>query len=248
MQPLAGSRIVVTRAAHQADELAEPLAALGAGVIVLPMIGITPPADPAPLAEAIALIDRYNWIVFTSANAVRALGPRPQCRSRIATVGAATREFAERSGWTVHITPETYVAEALIEALGAESLQGKRILIPAAAVTRDIVREELTCRGAIVDLVEAYRNVMPSEAPEMAKRIFQLPFPDWITFASSSAVENLARIVAVDTLRQSKIASIGPVTSKTLRENGLPVTAEAQPHTITGLVNAIVQAVAARTA
>ena len=247
MSPLAGLRIVVTRAAHQADELAEPLAAFGAEVILAPMIGIAPPADPAPLATALFEIDQYDWIVFTSTNAVRALGPQ-KCRARIATVGRATREFAERNGWTVDITPESYVAEALVEALGTESVRGKHVLIPAAAITRDVVREELTRRGAIVDLVEAYRNVMPSEAAELAKRVFRLPFPDWITFASSSAVENLASVIETDILRQSKIVSIGPVTSKTLRERGLPVTAEAEPHTVMGLVNAIVQAVAAKTA
>jgi len=247
MLPLTGSRIVVTRAAHQAHELAEPLAALGAEVILAPMIGIAPPADPAPLAEAIAQIDRYDWIVFTSTNAVRALGHQT-CKARVATVGAATREFAERHGWTVEVTPESYVAEALVEALGSKSVRGKRVLIPAAAVTRDVVPEELTRRGAIVDLVEAYRNVRPTESQELAKRVFAVPFPDWITFASSSAVENLASVVPIDTLCQSKIASIGPITSKTLREHNLPVTVEAEPYSVTGLVKAIVQAVAAKTA
>jgi uroporphyrinogen-III synthase len=245
--PLTGLRVLVTRAAHQADELAQPLANRGATVILLPVIGIDPPANPAPLAEALEHIDRYDWIVFTSANGVRALG-RQKCRARVAAVGAATREFAERNGWMVNLTPETYVADALVEALGAEQLSGRRILIPAAAVTRDVVREELTRCGAVVDVVEAYRNVIPAEAAERAKTIFQLPFPEWITFASSSAVQNLVSLVPVDTLRQSNIACIGPVTSKTVDEYGLTVAAEAQPHTVSGLIDAIVQAVAPKTA
>jgi uroporphyrinogen-III synthase len=220
---------------------------LGAEVILLPMIGIAPPEDPAPLAEAIQNINRYDWIVFTSANAVRALGNQ-NCRARVATVGAATRDFAERNGWTVNFTPSTYVAEALVEAFGTVELQGKRVLVPSAAVTRDIVREELTRRGAIVDVVEAYRNIIPAEAADKARSIFQPPFPAWITFASSSAVDNLVNLIPIETLRQSKMASIGPVTTKTIRDRGLTLGAEARPHNIPGLVDAIVQSVAANTA
>jgi uroporphyrinogen III methyltransferase/synthase len=247
MEPLAGLRMVVTRAEQQAEELAQPLRERGASVILLPVIGIAPPANAAPLAEAIAEIDRYDWIVFTSVNGIRALG-KQQCRARVATVGAATREFAERNGWTVAITPETYVAEALVEALGTEGLSGQRMLIPSAAVRRDVVREELTRRGAIVDVVEAYRNVIPAEAGEMAREVFRLPFPDWVTFASSSAVENLVSLVAVERLRRSRIASIGPVTSETVRACGMQAAAEARAHTIGGLIDAIVQAVADKTA
>lgn len=245
--PLAGLRVVVTRAPHQADELAQPLGALGAKVIVLPVIDIAPPLDPVALNQAIEHINRYDWIIFTSTNAIRALGKQP-CPARIATVGASTREFAERNGWNVTLTPDTYVAEALIEAFANENLQGQRILIPSAAVTRDVVRDELTRRGALVDVVEAYRNVMPAGAAENAKKVFQPPYPDWLTFASSSAVENLAQLVHLDTLKQSKIASIGPVTSKTIRQHGLTVTAEAQPHNISGLVEAITHSVAPNTA
>jgi uroporphyrinogen III methyltransferase/synthase len=247
MLPLAGLRIVVTRAAHQADPLAQALRERGGEAILLPVIDIAPPANPEPLAKAMAEIDSYDWIVFTSTNGIRALG-RQNCKARIATVGAATREFAEGQGWTVSITPETYVAEALVEALGREELSGRRILIPSAAVTRDVVREELTRRGAAVDVVEAYRNVIPAGAAERAKEVFRHPCPDWITFASSSAVENLVSLVATATLRRSKIASIGPVTSETVRELGLRVDAEPETHTIAGLVEAIVHAVARKTA
>ena len=241
--PLAGLRIVVTRAASQAEELAQPLRERGATAILLPLIGIAPPENPQPLAKAIAQIDDYDWIVFTSVNGIHALGPQT-CRARIATVGASTRDAAERQGWTVSVTPETYVAEALVEALGAESLRGRRVLIPSAAVTRDVVREELAQRGARVDVVEAYRTVMPREAAQLAREVFRAPWPDWITFASSSAVDNLASLVAAEVLRRSKIASIGPVTSNTIRGHGLAVAAEAAVHTITGLVRAIEDCVA----
>ena len=245
--PLAGLRIVVTRASHQAEELAKPLAALGANVILLPVIDIAPPLNPELLNEAIQHIDGYDWIIFTSTNAIRALG-QLKCRARIATVGAATREFAKRNGWTVDLTPEIYVAEALVEAFETELLSGQRFLIPSAAVTRDVVRDELTKRGALVDVVEAYRNIMPADASEKAPTIFRSPLPDWITFASGSAVENLVSLVPPETLAHCQIASIGPITSKTIREHGLPVTVEAQPHNIAGLIEAIVHSTAPNTA
>ncbi len=229
---------MVTRAAPQAEELARPLRERGAIPILLPAIGIAPPSDQSALAKAILQIDSYDWIVFSSVNGVIALGPQ-NCRARIATVGAATRELAEQMGFTVSVTPESYVAEALVEALGTEDLSGRRILIPSAAVTRDVVREGLARRGALVEVVEAYRTVMPAEAARRANDVFQEPFPDWITFASSSAVNNLASLVSADILRRSKIASIGPITSKTIRERALPVDAEAAVHSIAGLVEAI---------
>jgi uroporphyrinogen-III synthase len=248
MLPLSGLRIVVTRAAHQAEELAEPLRERGAIPILLPAIGIAPPTNPEPLAHALANLPRYDWIVLTSVNAIRAVGEQPACRARIATVGAATREFAEAHGWRVSVTPETYVAESLVAALGVEDLQGCRILIPSVAIARDVVREELARRGALVDVVEAYRNVMPAELPARAATVFQPPFPDWITFASSSAVGNLLSVISVETLRHSKIASIGPVTSETIRRHSLTVAAEPVAHTVAALVEAIVQAVCASTA
>ncbi len=233
-----GLRIVVTRSAQQAEELARPLRERGATPILLPLIGILPPKDPSALAQAISRINSYDWIVFSSVNGVKALGQQ-DCRARIATVGAATRAFAEQMGFSVSVTPETYVAEALVEALGAEDLNGRRVLIPSAAVTRDVVRAELVRRGARVDVVEAYRNALPPEAAQRASEVFQAPWPDWITFASSSAVDNLVSLVSPAVLRRSKIASLGPVTGNTIRGYGLTVDAEAAVHTIAGLVAAI---------
>jgi uroporphyrinogen III methyltransferase/synthase len=243
MLTLEGLRVVVTRAAHQAEELSQRLRERGATPVLLPVVGIAPPANPASLERAISEIDCYDWIVFSSVNGVLSLG-RQHCRARIATVGAVTRECAEQQGFTVSVTPETYVAEALIEALGAEDLSGRRVLIPGAAVKRDVVERELARRGALVDAVEAYRNVMPPEAAPMVREVLQPPFPDWITFASSSAVDNLVSLATATRLRHSKIASIGPVTSETVRRHSLTVAAEPAIHTIAGLVDAIENAVA----
>jgi uroporphyrinogen III methyltransferase/synthase len=241
---LRGQQIVVTRAAHQAEELAGPLRELGAEPILLPLIGIAPPDDKTPLLEAAAHADAYDWIVFTSANAITAfVAELPDTgewfRPRIATIGPATREVAEEYGFRVELTPEKYIAESLAEAFRPHPLDGKRILIPTAAVTRDIVPAELRKRGAEVDVVPAYQNVIPHEAPQRAHQIFQSPLPDWVTFASSSAAEHLVALVPMETLREIKIASIGPATSATVLNFGLTVTAEGLKHTIPGLIEAM---------
>ena len=247
MRELAGLRIVVTRAAHQAEELAGPLRDLGAEAILLPVIGIAPPADPAPLRVAAQNASQYDWIVFTSANAVQAFAAElPDraaiCKAKVAAVGSATREAAEEFGFKVAVIPERYVAESLAEAFAAENIAGRRILIPSAAITRDVVSSELRKLGAQVDVVEAYRNVIPPDAAACAASIICEPYPDWVTFASSSAVDNLVQLVGTAPLRFMKIATIGPVTSKTVRKHDLEVTVEASVHTIEGMVKAICDA------
>jgi uroporphyrinogen-III synthase len=246
MRTLQGLRIVVTRAAHQAEELAAPLRTLGAEVILLPVIAIAPPLNSEPLRQAAMRFTEYDWIIFTSANAVAAFADQlqetpPIWKARIATVGAATRHAAETRGFPVDITPVEYVAESLVEALSGEDLNHRRVLIPSAAVTRDVVPGELRKRGAQVDMVEAYRNVIPPEAAEQAGAVFQEPYPDWVLFASSSAVDNLVQLISVDRLRHTPIATIGPITSKTVRKHGLSVAAEAEPHAVQGLVDALRQ-------
>jgi uroporphyrinogen III methyltransferase/synthase len=243
---LRGQRIVVTRALHQAEELAAPLRELGAEPLLLPLIGIAPPDDPAPLRNAASQADAYDWIIFTSANAVAAFLAEVQetgewLRPRIATIGPATREAAENYGLRVELTPESYIAEALAEAFRPYPLDGKRILIPSAAVTRDVVPNELRRRGAEVDVVAAYQNVIPHQAPQQAAEIFANPLPDWITFASSSAVNHLLALVPIDTIQEIKIATIGPATSATALEQGLTVSAEALKHTVPGLIEAMIR-------
>ena len=237
-------RAVVTRAVHQAEELAAPLRQAGFEVILLPMIAIAPPSDPQPLKQAAAHCEEYDWIIFSSTNAVEAFAaelPRPPTKVQIATVGAATREVAERKGFDVTVTPEKYVAEDLVDTMRAgTALEGKRILIPSAAVTRDVIPTELRALGAQVDVVEAYRNVLPPESIAQAPLVFQEPYPDIVLFASSSAVDNLVSLVGVSPLRHSKLISIGPITSATVRKHGLPPFAEARQHTVEGLVDACV--------
>ncbi len=238
---LAGLRVVVTRAAHQAEELAQPLRKLGAEVLLLPMIAVAEPVDREPLRRAAVRCNSYDWIIFTSANAVSRFAAELSsgCSARVATVGRATRAAAVKSGFSVSLTPDDYVAEALVEAFGGEDLVGKRILLPSAAVTRDVLPAALAQRGAQVEVVEAYRNVLPSGARERAAFIFGERRPDWVTFASPSAVENTVSLVGLDRLNGVKIASIGPVTSEAVRKFGLVVTVEAREHSVSGLAGAM---------
>lgn len=238
--PLFGKRIVVTRDRRQAAELAEPLEALGAEAILLPVIEIREPADPKPLDDAIAAIYSYDWLIFTSANGVRHFIDRMDrserdlrsLKARICAIGPATKAAVEALHLKVDLMPKEYVAESLVEAFAKEPLEFRRILLPRAAVARDLVPRELTRRGAHVDVVEAYRTVAPENIVLDRK-------PDWITFTSSSTVTNFIAAAGREALDGVKIASIGPITSATLREHHVEPTVEAQPHTISGLVEAI---------
>ena len=248
MPVLSGLHFVVTRAAPQAEDLARPLCDLGAEVSILPTIGIAPPTDTAPLQRAAASLAGFDLLIFTSANAVRRFAPLVPVEQRkmphVAVVGPATRDAALDAGFNVQSMPASYVAESLVEALGREQLSGRRVLIPSAAVTRDVVPDELRARGAEVTVVEAYRNVCPPEAAGDAVRIFRKPLPDWVLFASTSAFHNLLPLIDACILSQVRIGSIGPITSAAIREKGFGVAAEANPHTVNGLVENVVEAVA----
>ncbi|MGO9228396.1 MAG: uroporphyrinogen-III C-methyltransferase [Bryobacteraceae bacterium] len=246
--PLFGQRIVVTRAREQADALAARLAALGADAIELPTIEIRPAADPAPLERAIANLATYDWLIFTSATGVRCFVERldrsafdlRSLRARICAIGPATRAAIEALHLKVDLMGTEYVAEGMLTAFADHDLAGKRILLPRAAVARDLVPVELTRRGAQVDVVEAYRTVMPDDAPARAAEVFAHK-PDWITFASSSTVQNFVAAAGSGALEGVKVASIGPVTSQTARDLGIEVTVEAAKFTVDGLVEAILQ-------
>jgi uroporphyrinogen III methyltransferase / synthase len=244
--PLFGQRIVITRDRSQAQELAEPLEALGAAALLLPAIEIREASDPAPLDNAIAALDSYDWLIFTSANGVRhfidRLDRSPQdlrnLKSRICAIGPATKAAVEGLHLKVDLMPREYVAESLVEAFANEALQFRRILLPRAAVARDLVPRELSRMGATVDVVEAYRTVPPAGLADAAQAIFDRK-PHWITFTSSSTVTNFLAAAGREALEGVKIASIGPITSATLHEHQLTPTIEADPHTIGGLVDGI---------
>ena len=266
--PLFGKKIVVTRDQGQSPLLAEPLEELGAEILFVPVIAIADALEPSELDQAIQRLDTYDWLIFTSVNGVRhfvealdkssrdlrALRARDlrSLRAKICTIGPATRAAVEALHLRVDVMPKEYVAESLVEALSSEDLRGKRVLLPRAAVARDLVPVALTERGAFVDVVEAYRTIMPAEAPQRAREALARK-PDWVTFTSSSTVKNLVAALSEgktddeagrEVLKQyqregGKLASIGPITSETARSFGLNVDVEADPHTIEGLVEAI---------
>ena len=249
--PLFGRKIVVTRAADQAAEFSERLRAFGADAIELPVIALEPPADPTPLDRAIENLATYDWLIFTSVNGVRffldRLDQSPHdlrsLQARICAIGPATRKAIEDLHLKVDRMPEEYVAESLIEAFAGENLAGKKMLLPRAAVARDVIPIELAKLGAQVDVVEAYRNIVPPNAAARAREIFAAEKkPDWITFTSSSTVKNLLAITGREVLEGVRIASIGPVTSSTLCAHGLKVDAEAKQFNVDGLIAAILAA------
>ncbi len=236
--PLFGKKIVVTRAAAQSASFSHKLRSLGAQVIEFPVIEIRPPQDPAPLDAAIARLGEYDWLIFTSANGVRSfinrLDDLRKLKAKICAIGPATREAVEQLQIKVDLTPDEYVAESLLKAFANCELAGKRMLLPRAAVARDLIPVELAKRGARIDVVEAYRTGMPEPPPTLAVT------PDWITFTSSSTVNNfLALLPDRGLIAHARIASIGPITSAAARSHGLEVHAEAVEYTTDGLVQAL---------
>ncbi len=252
-QLLAGRRVLVTRAAHQAGKLSEGLRALGAEAVEVPVLEIRPPASFEALDRALLEIQAFDWLILASSNAVRAfvgraelLGvKRPQPEGlKVAAVGESTSAAARRAGLEVSLVPESYVAESLIEGLEGQ-IKGKRFLLARAAVARDVIPDALRAGGARVDVADAYSNWMPDAAPEQLRQALSVGI-DAATFTSSSSVTHLA-----DAARAAGVAwpfpgvpaiSIGPITSKTLVENGWPPAAAADPYDIPGLVAAVVRA------
>jgi uroporphyrinogen-III synthase len=255
--PLAGRTILVTRARHQAGQLSEKLRALGAAVVEIPAIEIAPPESYADLDEALRNLSQYQWLIVTSANGVEALrgrmvelevGVGDLSHVQIAAVGSATEWALVELGMTVAVTPQEYVAESLVEGLG-DHVDGKHVLLARAAVARDVIPDSLRARGATVDVVEAYRTVIPAESVTAIRTLFGLSgrAPDAATFTSSSTVTNflnLVREAGVARPESMRAVSIGPITSRTLGECGWEPAAEADPHDLAGLVEAVVRALA----
>ena len=249
--PLQGKRVLVTRSANQTAKLSDGLSALGAIPVEVPVLEIVPPASYAPLDEALRNLDRFDWLILTSTNTLQAVSdrcahfgvnPAAAGKLQVAAVGRATAEAARHFGFKVALVPEAQVAESLVAAL-AETVRGKRVLLPRATVARDVIPDELQQAGAVVEVVEAYRNVLPESAPGQLRQVLMEGL-DAATFTSSSGVTHLA-----DAARLAGIVwpfagvpavSIGPITSKTLRELGWEPVAEAKQHDIPGLIAAVV--------
>jgi len=263
-RPLAGLRIVVGRARHQASALSSGLRKLGAEVVEIPFIEIRKPRSYKPLDSALKNLEDYDWLVLTSVNGVDALWERlrklrltkKQLKHlKVAAIGPATKKAIEKRGVKVNVVPEEYVAESVVESL-RDQVAGKRVLLARAKVARDVIPRELRGLGAVVDVVEAYETVVPESSRTRLRTNLKdaKRRPHVITFTSSSTVRNFVALLGKNMWRgrprprkasafdDVRFASIGPVTSSTLRELGLPVDIEAKEYTIPGLIAAIVDA------
>jgi uroporphyrinogen-III synthase len=259
--PLAGLRILVGRARHQAGALSSGLRKLGAEVVEIPFIEIRKPRSYKLLDSALNNLREYDWLILTSVNGVDAMWERLRKlhltrkhlkQLKVVAIGPATSKAIETRGVKVNVVPEEYVAESVVKSL-RKQVAGKRVLLARAKVARDVIPRELTKVGAQVDVVEAYETIIPHSSRTRLRRILKDPKrrPHVITFTSSSTVKNFVALLGeyawgdcprprkagpIDGIR---LASIGPVTSSTLREVGLPVDIEATQYTIPGLIKAI---------
>lgn len=254
-KPLFGKRIVVTRTRQQASELSGRLEALGAEVVEFATIRIEPPEDLTPLRQSVRNLEHYDWIIFTSANGVESFFRELHLQGfdsrrfgtlKVCAIGPATSfKLAER-GIAADLMPEKFVAEAVLDAFSeTEDLQGKRILLPRADIARDALPAGLEKLGAKVDQVEAYRTVIDDRLAGKVPEKLEKGEVDMVTFTSSSTVTNFCKLMGPSRLKQIKglmyLASIGPITTETIRANGLSEDVAAEVHTIPGLVEVIVE-------
>lgn len=246
MTPLAHRRILVTRAPHQASELADRLRTLGATPILIPTIEIAPPSSYAALDDALATLSSFALVVFTSANGVDAFHRRAELLAiapsprRIAAVGPSTARALQLIGLHADVVPPIFTAKSLAEALRPEA-SGQRILLVLAEGAAALLRDELEAAGAHVTVATAYSNRIPAASLQAIAALFRDPadYPDAITFTSGSTAANLVALLdAAGIALPSAVvrASIGPITSHTLRDLGLPAHLEAAESTIAGLL------------
>ena len=254
--PLFGQRVVITRPVEQAGSLADRLAALGAGVSVAPAIEIHPLADTTAVDDAIGHLGDYDWLVLTSVNGVRCMFDRMDAlgldgRSlagvRLACIGQTTADALAQRFLHADCVPEQYTSESLAAAMTAcHTLDGAGVLLLRADIAGKELPSVLTDAGAVCDDLPIYRTVEPATLPVDVVEQFEAGAVDWVTFTSTSTVTNLLRLLgdrACDLLRDVKLASIGPVTTRTLTNAGLTPTVEAAPHTVPSLVEAMAAAV-----
>lgn len=266
MTSLTGKRILVTRPRAQAADLCDKLAALGAEPILFPSIEIAPMDDYSALDQAIAALDKYQWIIFTSVNGVAAFWERLDLTGlkdlsglpcKFAAIGPATANALEQRGVRAEFIPEEYVAERILDGVG--NVAGQWILLPRADIAREALAVELSRRGAIVHEIAVYRTLPAAPDPQGLMELRR--GVDAITFTSSSTVRNFVALLSGSTkyidaanyrrmghdgipmpsLNRAAIACIGPITAQTAREVGLPVDVMAREYTMQGLVAALVE-------
>lgn len=238
---------MVTRPKDPRDPLAEQLRQLGAEVILQSAICIGPPDDWQPVDAALARLNEFDWLVFSSANGVRYLLDRAREKGtlrsfdhlpKLAAIGPGTADELTRYGLHADLVPEQFRAEALAESLANEA-SGRRFLLARASRGREVLAEQLTAAGGQVEQIVVYRSTDVEHADPAVAALLRAGQIDWITVTSSAIARSLARLFTQD-LHRSKLASISPITSGTLRELGYQPAVEAADYTVPGLVAAIV--------
>jgi len=247
-RPLFGKRIVVTRSREQASELVRQLSELGADVLEIPTIRIEPPKSRAPMREAVAAIGEYDWLVFTSPNGVDAFfheffAKHKDVRElgivKIAAIGAATAEKLAELHLEVDLLPAEFTGEALLaEFKKSVSCENVKFLLPRADLADERLARGLEDLGGVVDDLDAYQTVPETDDRTGHRARLLAEGADIVTFTSSSTVNNFCELVDAKALR-TKFVSIGPQTTAAAKARGLEVAAEANVHTIPGLVEAI---------
>jgi uroporphyrinogen III methyltransferase/synthase len=253
-RPLFGQTIVVTRTRQQASELSQRLSELGANVIEAPTIELVAPADWSEVDSVLKSIATFDWVIFTSQNGVQfarqrlqeiSLDARAFGKAKIAAIGDATaKAVREQLFLSVELCPESFVAEALADALAAKNeVEGRRYLLLRADIARPILREKLIAGGASqVQDVAIYQTRPVSAFPDSLLNALAAGEVTWITFTSSSTARNFVALLGDDyqaKLKHVSLASIGPITSTTIRELGLAPTVEAAAFHVPGLIDAI---------
>jgi uroporphyrinogen-III synthase len=249
VRALAGLRVVVTRAGHQSGGLAAAFTAAGAAVELLPLLEVVPPVDPRPLERAASELALFDWLVFTSANAVEAFLPLTggalPGRLRVAAVGPATA--AALRAWEIEprLVAERSEAEGLLADLAPHVDRGRRILLPQAADARPALGEGLARLGAEAVAVTAYDKALPADAARRAAELFSTAPLGWVTFTSPRIVRHFVELFGGDWERRRpelRAASIGPVTTAELRRRGVEPAAEAARPGDDGMVEAVARA------
>jgi uroporphyrinogen III methyltransferase/synthase len=245
--------VLITRAREQASDFKVLLEELGARCIEFPTIGICAPPSWEPLDGAIRNLAEYDWVIFTSVNGVRyfierLLSAGRDARElkgvRIAAIGPKTAEALESVMLRPDLVPSEYRAEGLLEALGELGVRSKRFLIARAETAREILPEKLREAGALVDVVPAYRTVLPRQDAGKIGALLRNCEIDCITFTSSSTVSNFFALVQKEDVMccadRTAVACIGPITAETASKFGLKTSIMPSEYTIRGLVDSIV--------
>lgn len=241
-KPFFGKTILITRAPHQSFKFGEELVEKGADVVHAPTIEIVPIEPNKKLKQAINHISEYTYIIFTSVNSVAVFfdnlmkngkDTRALKDTSIIPIGQATAALLETKGVSADIIPQSYTSEGIAETLYGQQISHKKFLLPRAEAGRDYLVDFIRNNGGICNVVPIYKTTLPKRIEPLHKKI------DIATFTSSSTVDNFITLYGKEALKDTIIASIGPITSKTLERHGLPVHIEAKKYDIPGLIDAM---------